>query len=202
MDLRTASLFGSYISKEYSEDIFSLLMTYSDISASEAASRLKLHIKTVQSFLEAMAEVGILNRKQVTEKKRPYYRYSLIDRVINISIDLDSIKKNENDSFDSASIIIREKTDSGARFNTARYDSYFSSVVIWHGDSRNRTERKLNLTRAQGQFLYNLPFPGARALTINQLLDKSGLDKTHISEIIDIVNVLIKHNVIENVQNN
>ena len=55
---------GSCLSKEYAENLFRLLVTYESISASEAASRLGLHIKTVQDFLEALAEVEILGKEE------------------------------------------------------------------------------------------------------------------------------------------
>ena len=53
MDFKRAAILGSYISKDYAEDLFRLLATYQNISASEAASRLSMHIKTVQDFFEA-----------------------------------------------------------------------------------------------------------------------------------------------------
>ena len=51
MDFKKAAILGSYISKDYAEDLFRLLVTYKDIPASEAASRLNMHIKTVQDTL-------------------------------------------------------------------------------------------------------------------------------------------------------
>jgi len=77
MDFKTAAILGTYISKSYAEDFFKLLVNYHDISASEAASRLGLHIRTAQDFLDAMASLGILEKVEVYEKKRPYFRYSL-----------------------------------------------------------------------------------------------------------------------------
>jgi len=199
MDFRTASLLGLYISREYAEKIFRLLVTYSDISASEAASRLNLNITTVQSFLEGLSEVGVLKKVKVTEKKRPYNRYSLIRNKINFTLDLNNLAESNSSATKTTSLKIREKNDSGAKFNTARYDSFFSSIIIWQGTGRDKTERKINLTIPQGKFLLNLPFPGAVPLSIKQLLEKSELDETHLSEIKDIVNVLIDHNVIENI---
>ena len=74
MNFKQAAILGSYISKDYAEDLFGLLANYRNISASEAASRLNLHIKTVQDFFEAMASLGILGKEAATESKRPYYR--------------------------------------------------------------------------------------------------------------------------------
>ena len=77
MDFKTAARLGTYISKDYAEDVLRLLVNYTDISASEAASRLNLHIRTVQDFLEAMESLGIVKKEEVSEGKRPYFRYSL-----------------------------------------------------------------------------------------------------------------------------
>lgn len=199
MDYIQLSRFGSYISKDYSKDIFNLLMKYTDISASEAASRLNLHIKTVQDFLEAMADSNILTKKKVTDKRRPFYRYALKDTRISIELDLKDIAEKVVQEKNSISYKIREKSNSGARFNTARYDSYFNSVVIWHGIGRDRKERKYNLTVHQGKVLFNLPFPGAEPKTVHDLMDETNIDRNHMPEIIDIITLLIENNVIEKI---
>ena len=53
MDFRTAAKYGSLFAKDYAEDVFALLVNYQAISATEVATRLNLHIKTAQDFLEA-----------------------------------------------------------------------------------------------------------------------------------------------------
>ena len=62
MDFNTASKLSSLISKDYAEDFFKLLVMYQDISASEAASRLNLHTKTAQDFLEGLDSFGIVSK--------------------------------------------------------------------------------------------------------------------------------------------
>jgi predicted transcriptional regulator len=196
MDFKTAARFGVYFSKGYAEEIFRLLVNYKDISASEAASRLNLHIQTVQDFLEAMTSLGILSKKEVYEKKRPYFRYSLKKKKISLDIDLASLLEQKQPER-KLSKKIRENKDSGARFTTARYDPYFSSVVIWIGEGRDRKERKINLTIPQGKFLFHLPFPTAEFLTIAEIIQKAGVDKIHSPEILDIVELLEKYGVIK-----
>lgn len=196
MDFKTAAKLGSYISKDYAEDIFRLLTNYKDISASEAASRLNLHIQTVQDFLEAMASLSILEKKEVYEKKRPYFRYFLKKKKIVMEIDLASLlgKKQPEGKLSTK---IQENKDSRARFTTSRYDPYFSSVVIWIGEGRDRKERKINLTIPQGKFLFQLPFPTAEFLTIAEIMKKTGVGKIHSPEILDIVELLEKYGVIK-----
>jgi len=196
MDLKKAAIFGAYISKDYAEDILRLLVSYHDISASEAASRLNLHIRTVQDFLEAMAEVGIVSREEVYEKKRPYKRYSLNDCNIKVDIDLSPLcEKKEPEG--RLSLKIREWKNAGARFTTARYDQWISSVVIWIGEGRERKERKINLTIHQGKFLFNLPFPSADFQSVSQIMNKAEVNIEHSSEILDIIDLLIEYHVIE-----
>ena len=88
MDFKEAAKLGTFLSKDYAEDLFTLLVNYKDISASEAASRLNLHIRTAQEFLEAMTSLGILAKEEVYEKKRPYFRYSLKKQRITMDLDL------------------------------------------------------------------------------------------------------------------
>ena len=198
MDFTEARKLGSYLSKEYAENIFRLLMTYQDISASEAASRLKVHIQTAQEFLEAMASFDILSKQEVAESKRPYYRYKLVKRKISLEIDLDKAigekKVDVNDAYR-----IRERKNSGAKFAQARNGKGFSSVSIWKGEGRSGKEWKINLTEAQGIFLFSLPFPDALALSIDEIIQKSTVDPSKKPEIQDIVDELVKMNVIAKV---
>jgi hypothetical protein len=196
MDFKKAAILGAYISKDYAENLFRLLATYRNISASEAASRLNMHIKTVQDFLEAMTSLDILEKTETFEGKRPYYRYSLKKRQIEMSIDLSPLF-HEEESDDRLNIKIREMKNARVRFTVSRNNQYISNVVIWIGEGRNRKERKLNLSIPQGKFLYHLPFPSAEYETVSSIMAHAGIDGNHVSEVLDIVKVLIEYNVID-----
>jgi predicted transcriptional regulator len=196
MNFEEAAIFGTYISKSHAKDIFRLLKNYRDISASEAASRLGMHIQTVQDFLEAMAGFDILEKKEVTERKRPYFRYSLKTEKIGFEINLGTeLKNSDSDWLESAKI--KEKKNAGVRFSLARNGQYFSSVAIWVGKGRERTEKKISLTTAQGKFLYNLPFPDGEFATLEEIRVKSGTENDDLPEIKDLVEELIQYKVIE-----
>lgn len=196
MKFNEAARFGNYISKNYAKDIFRLLNNYRDISASEAASRLGMHIQTVQEFLETMSDLEILEKKEAVEHKRPYYRYTLIKKEIHFTLNLvDELQNPEEDTLQNARI--REKKNAGVRFSLARGGQYFSTVVIWIGKGREREEKKINLTTAQGKFLYNLPFPDGEHLTLEEIRIKAGIEKEHIPEIKDLTEELIQYKVIE-----
>ncbi len=197
MDFKKAAILGSYISKDYTEDMFRLLVTYQDISASEAASRLNLHIKTVQDFLEGMVSVDVITKKEVYESKRPYYRYALKKKHITMDIDLSTLFSEQQKPQGKESIQIREMKNAGARFTTSRNNQYISNVVIWMGQGRERQERRINLSIPQGKFLFYLPFPSAEFESIHDIMDKAGVESSHSSEILDIVDALMGFKVIE-----
>jgi len=188
-------LFSSYMSKNYAPDILRVLYTYQDVSASEAASRLGLHINTVQDFLEAMHKSDIVSKEEVYEKKRPYFRYRLNSVKLKLEVDLSEIFQGDAD--DSIEIKIREKANSLATFNRSRNNLYFSSVMILTGEGRDRKEKRINLTTPQGVFLYNLPFPDGQFQTISNIMLKAGIDEKNLPEINDIVNLMIEYQVIE-----
>ena len=200
MDFKTAAILGTYISKDYAEDFFKLLVNYHDISASEAASRLGLHIRTAQDFLDAMASLGILEKVEVYEKKRPYFRYSLQTQRIQMEIDLTKIEKKR--SAGDLDRFIREKANTGANFVLSRDGKTISHVVVWSGIERDRKEHRVSLTRSQGMFLYNLPFPNAEFLSIAEVMDKADVETDLAPEILDIVELLTKYGVIEEKINN
>ena len=199
MDFKQAAILGSYISKDYAEDLFRLLTTYQSISSSEAASRLNLHIKTIQDFLEDMYKLDILEREEVYEGKRPYYRYKLKVSRIVMEIDLTSLQQGDTINSPGMDFKIREKKNAGVRFTTSRSNDYISHIVIWQGEGRNRTERKINLSIPQGRFLFHLPFPTATPEKIREIMLKAGLDGANIPEIVDIVMALIDLGVIERI---
>jgi len=195
MDFATAAKLGTYISKNYARNMFELLARYRDISASEAASRLGLHIRTAQDFLEAMESLGILSKEEVYEKKRPYYRYTLARSKITMDIDLEEMAGSGPD--EETGRTIREMKDSGAMFTTARGGNRISSVTVWSGKGRGKKERRISLTNAQGTFLFHLPFPNAAPMSDEAIIDKAGIDRLYAPEIRDLVDVLVESGVIE-----
>jgi len=195
MDFQTASLLGASLSKDYAEDFFKLLVNYQDISASEAASRLSLHIRTAQDFLDNLTSLEIVNKTEVFEKKRPYYRYNLIKTMIKIEVDLEGFKK-ENPG-EGLSRLLREKKENEANFSIARTGDSFSFVTVWEGEGRERQEHKISLTTPQGKFLFHLPFPQARPMTIAGIMDKALVENDYSTEIQDVVDELIRLDVIE-----
>ncbi len=195
MDFATAAKLGTYISKDYARDMFELLAKYRDISASEAASRLGLHIRTAQDFLEAMESLDILSKEEVYEKKRPYYRYKLARSRITMDIDLTGMNVDEPEEGPVKSI--REMKNSGAMFTTARGGNRISSVTVWTGEGRGKKERRISLTNAQGSFLFHLPFPNADPMSSEAIMEKAGIDGAYSPEIKDLVGLLVESGVIE-----
>jgi len=189
-----AQRFAALISKEYAREFLRLLIIYKNISASEAAARLELHIKTAQDFLEGLEKAGIVDKRKAGEKKRPYFRYSLQMKEICIEIDLGSLY--DPIAYSSwQELCIREKKNSGAMFKEGQ-DERISSVHIFQGKGRSRVERKLSLTEAQGRFLFHLPFPTEAPLSVAEICKKAGLKEDYLPEIFDLIEVLIKKQVI------
>jgi len=184
------------LARPFAAGLFRLLLTYRDISASEAASRLELHIKTAQDFLDALCEEGISAKEEVFEKKRPYFRYRLLRDHFQIDVDLRQLLQKE-DPTARLGQPIREKKDSGALFTTAANQSQISFVTIFSGKGRARKERRISLTAAQGKFLFHLPFPTAAFAEIGSILEKAAIDREYLPEIIDMVDFLVEHAVIE-----
>lgn len=191
-----AARLGSCLAKDYAEELLWLLANYHDISASEAASRLDIHIRTAQDFLETLTDLGILAREEVYERKRPYYRYSLKETRLRLDLDLATLSgdQSEKQPMDRA---IRERKGGGAQFTTARGGNHIASVTILTGSGRERQGRKINLTMPQGRFLYHLPFPTADFRTIAEIMEEAGVTEQHAGEIIDLVETLDEAKVLE-----
>ena len=196
MDFKTASLLGSLISKDYAENFFRLLVIYKDISASEAASRLNLHISTAQDFLEGLYSLGIVTKKEAVEKKRPYFRYALKKKSVTMTIDFTALYDKQAYQ-DRLKWRIREKKNSGALFKTFSKSDFISAVHFFSGKGRSRIERKISLTQNQGKFLHNLPFPTEPFSSVADIIEKAKIEESSIPEILDIVDTLLDHGIIE-----
>ena len=139
MDFKTAALLGNCLSKDYAESFFRILVDYRDISASEAASRLDLHINTAKEFLESLTSLDLVDKNEVYEGKRPYFRYSMTACRISIDLDLSLLKRPE--PLQESESKIREAKAANARFITARNGASISSIAVWTGKGRSRNER-------------------------------------------------------------
>jgi predicted transcriptional regulator len=201
MDFQSLSKLASLLSKSFAKELFRLLITYKTISASEAASRLDLHIKTAQDFLEGLEAVGILSKEEVIEKKRPYFRYTLIQEKIKIEFNLNQLIEKDKKTTDLDFIIIKEKKNTNCVFKTSPKTGALSTVIFYSGKGRDRQERKINLTDNQGKFLFYLPFPTEKPQSIQNLLVKANIDKSFQKEVLDIVYYLNEHGIIEMRQN-
>lgn len=193
-DFESAQRLAALLAKEYARDFFRLLVMYRDISASEAAARLSLHVKTAQDFLEGLEAAGIVSKREAAEKKRPYFRFSLKERKINVFVDLDSLYDSGHES-ERWNWRIRERKDSGALFKEGR-DNRISAVHVYAGKGRSRVERRLSLTECQGRFLFHLPFPTEDVLSVSEIATKAGVLQDCLPEIGDLIDMLQSHGVI------
>ncbi|MBN2414747.1 hypothetical protein JXO52_02845 [bacterium] len=196
MDFPTVTKFAGLLSRSYAEDFLRLLLRYRDISASEAASRLDQHIKTAQDFLEGLAALDIVEKKEVSEGKRPYFRYCLKKTRLTLDLDLAVLHDPARDEA-LLKRRIRERKNSGAVFSAGGSNPWISSVVHFSGDGRSKKEHRITLTRAQGLFLYHLPFPGTDYLAVREIIAASGIKAESIPEALDLVEMLEKAGVVE-----
>lgn len=195
MDFEKISKLGSLLSKDYSREFLGLLVSYRDISSSEAASRLGLHIKTAQDFLDGLHSLGVVSKIEVHESKRPYFRYSLERERIDFELDLASLSGESGGN--TLENRIRERKDSGALFKTSARGDFIATVTYFTGSGRKRKEKTINLTKAQGTFLFHLPFPTEPPTSAADILQKAGVDESYASEILDLLEFLERHGIIE-----
>jgi predicted transcriptional regulator len=196
MEFEEVSKIANFLSRDYAADFLRLLVVYKTISASEAASLLEIHIKTAQDFLDGLVEIGILKKEQVFERKRPYFRYTLIKSKICIETDFSTLYDITGEK-EKLKWKIREKNKAPIVFTPAASGQKIASVTLITGEGRKRKERKISITETQGKFLFYLPFPTEPHLDISTILEKAGLEKTCIPEILDILELLKKNKLID-----
>lgn len=196
MDYENLSKLCSLLAKPFARDLLRLLVLYESLSASEAASRLNLHIKTAQDFLEGLAGHGIVRKEEASERKRPYFRYTLTAEDIRLEFDLKSLGDDPaNRSLDNTRI--RERKNADCAFKTSPAGNAVSAVTLFTGNGRDRRERRISLTVAQGKFLFHLPFPTEKPNSVRELIAKAGLNESSAPEILDIVRFLEEQDIIE-----
>jgi len=195
MKFEILSRLAWFLSKEYAIEFLRLLQVYPSLSASESAARLSIHIKTAQDFLEGLENAGILGRKEIVEKKRPYFRYFLRQDRIKIDCDLKDLIDNKN-RVELLNRKVKENKNAPAHFASSSKSKRLSSVSLILGEGRSRKERKISLTENQGRFLFFLPFPTEPPLGVRAVLKKADIEEQNIDEVLDIVEVLRDHKVI------
>ncbi|MBN2408755.1 MAG: hypothetical protein JXE07_03375 [Candidatus Aminicenantes bacterium] len=188
---------SALLAKDYAKGFLTLLVIYKDISASEAAARLNLHIKTAQDFLQGLSDAAVVTKHEAMEAKRPYFRYALRQRRLIAAFDLDELYDPESQAA-ARDWTIRERKNSGALFKEGR-GGRISSVHVFEGRGRSREERRYSLTERQGRFLFHLPFPTEEPRRVREIMDKAGLGDEDFPEIMDIVGILLTRGVIERV---
>jgi hypothetical protein len=130
-----------------------------------------------------------------SEAASPYYRYNLTTTKLKLEVDLGAFKKE--DPGEGLERLVREKKNNGANYSVARSGDCFSSVTIWEGEGREREVHNINLTTSQGKFLFHLPFPQARPISIAEVMEKASIELTYSAEIQDIVDELARLGVID-----
>ena len=139
--------------------------------------------------------MNLVDKKEVYEGKRPYFRYSMTASRISIDLDLSLLKRPE--PLQESESRIREAKAANARFITARNGASISSIAVWTGKGRSRNERRINLTATQGLFLFHLPFPDGEALSVAEIIKKADIERELTPEIQDILELLRQYEVIE-----
>ena len=112
-----------------------------------------------------------------------------------MEVDLSALAKE--DPGEGLNRLVRELQNAEVNFTIARSGDFFSAVTVCEGDGRERKERKISLTTPQGKFLFHLPFPQTKPLTIADVMEKAHLDPEYSTEIQDIVDELATMGVIE-----
>jgi predicted transcriptional regulator len=196
MDFEKITRTANLLSKNYALDFLKILCNYKDVSASEAASRLDLHIKTAQDFLEELYALEIVEKTEVYEKTRPYYRYTLKKTRISLELDLEKLT-NPMSGKQKLNSKIKEKKESGVIFTHSGDGQRISAVTLFIGEGRAKKQQKILLTDAQGKFLFHLPFPTEEPRSILSIMEKSSIDTDFYNEILDLIQVLEENKSIE-----
>lgn len=182
-----------YLSRDYSDQIFHILLTYETVSASELASQLDLHIKTVQDFLEALADLKLLEAEKVVRHKRPYFRYKLIQDSINLNIDLSQVQEKSKLEFEDMTLRMTKLPT--VMLNTVKDSA--ESVTLFLKKNRRMHQKKIKFTPIQGKFLKTVPAHNSSAALFTDLLKKAEIEEKHLDEIKEIVQILITNKVLD-----
>jgi predicted DNA-binding protein (UPF0251 family) len=188
-------LISTLIAREYAEGMFRLLSDYDGISASEAASRLDIHIRTAQDFLESLLSLGLVSKTEVLESRKPFFRYSIAEPKVELNFDLRSLSTKKELNISTGHLLI-EKNNEAVSLNYSEKEQRITAITRLSGRGRDKKLRRISLTPVQGKFLYYLPFPTAKPESIDSLMLKAGLPETCLPEIYDIIGILLEFDAI------
>ncbi len=195
MNLENAIDLCGYLGRDYSEDFFRLLVNYHDISATEAASWLGIQASAAGEFLDGLTRQGVVEKSTHAQGKADHSRYRLLQREIQLSIDLSS--KYLCDLAIGVDRSVRRRDSASSEFVLAKSGDRYLSVTIWKGMGRGRVKREIWLTPAQGNFLFYLPISQSDPVTIEEVMQRAEVGGEHETEILLIVDELAQMRVIE-----
>jgi hypothetical protein len=201
MTLNTDHKALAELGKEHAVPMLEVLYARGWLTASEASRELAIHISTAQSYLESLA-----NLKLIQSRFRPgranLVEYALIDKQINVNVDLDNIlSERVNIALSRApSLFIKEKANASVSYEWDESKMVILAINFMEkskGFGRMGVGRSLKLTYAEGKFLWFLPQATEKEKSVQQIANEAGLtNPTDLIKILELVEMLALEKII------
>ena len=167
------------LSREQTSRILIHLLRKPNSTASETAASLGIHIATAQKYLEGLESFGIVKSRERQSKPRTAKEYSLIGTKISIEFDIEKMAaeaEKESEEPALSEIMLREKSRSDVAYEWDDEGKRITAVMFFKKGLRRRMEKKVNLSKEEGRFLWHVPFQSEEFRSAGEVMKMAELN--------------------------
>ena len=186
------------LAREYSVDLLRELHGTGWSTASEVARNLGIHVATAMRKLSELEALGLLEKR--VREGTDLVEYRSVGGRVEIVLDFDGeAKAAARDAWSVAkSILVRERPNRKVILEADERAEVVRRIVFVKTVRLRTTAQVMELTEAEGRFLWNLPFASQDAASVAEVCRRGKIENPiHVSNLLDFVKEMESRGVLE-----
>jgi len=186
------------LAREYSVDLLRELHGTGWSTASEVARNLGIHVATAMRKLSELEALGLLEKR--VRAGTDLVEYRSVSARVEIVLDFDGeAKAAARDAWSVAkSILVRERPNRKVVLEADERAEVVRRIVFVKTVRLRTTAQVMELTEAEGRFLWHLPFASQDAASVAEVCRRGKIENPiHVSNLLDFVKEMESRGVLE-----
>jgi len=186
------------LAREYSVDLLRELHGSGWSTASEVARNLGIHVATAMRKLSELEALGLLEKR--VREGTDLVEYRSVSARVEIVLDFDGeAKAAARDAWSVAkSILVRERPNRKVVLEADERAEVVRRIVFVKTVRLRTTAQVMELTEAEGRFLWHLPFASQDAASVAEVCRRGKIENPiHVSNLLDFVKEMESRGVLE-----
>ena len=186
------------LAREYSVDLLRELHGTGWSTASEVARNLGIHVATAMRKLSELEALGLLEKR--VREGTDLVEYRPVGGRVEIVLDFDGeAKAAARDAWSVAKrILVRERPNRKVVLEADERAEVVRRIVFVKTVRLRTTAQVMELTEAEGRFLWHLPFASQDAASVAEVCRRGKIENPiHVSKLLDFVKEMESRGVLE-----